>query len=86
MEGEVSEATHQDRVRKLLAQLLVGLLAVVVVLGFATMALSNLLHIKADDLKSLVQLFFTSILTLVSTVIGFYFGSEHKSKHDDKSQ
>ncbi len=54
VEGEVSEATHQDRVRKLLAQLLVGLLAVVVVLGFATMALSNLLHIKADDLKAIV--------------------------------
>lgn len=69
---------HEDVVRKQLAYGLVLLLAGIVVIGFGLFVLGAVLNWDGRNLESLIQLFFTSILTLVSTVIGFYFGSEHK--------
>jgi uncharacterized membrane protein len=69
---------HEDVVRKRLAYALVILLASIVFVGFGIFIAGAILDWPNRDFRSLIQLFFTSVLTLVSTVIGFYFGSEHR--------
>lgn len=69
---------HEDLVRKKLAYGLLVLLSGIVVMGFGLFVTGAILNWNGRNLESLIQLFFTSILTLVSTVIGFYFGSEHR--------
>jgi len=70
----------EDKIRRTIAIALIVLLAVIVGAGFTLMAVARTIGLVPDDLKSLVQLFFTSILTLVSTVLGFYFGAEKRPK------
>jgi uncharacterized membrane protein len=72
-----------DRVRAGLAWYLVGLLGLVVVVGLLYLGFGSWLRIDAAGLESVLQLFFTSILTLVSSVLGFYFGTEHGRSKDD---
>jgi di/tricarboxylate transporter len=81
----IGEATiaPDDHVRRRLAFWLLALLFLIIIAGFIVLAFSKPLGVVADDLKGLVQLFFTSVLTLVSTVLGFYFGAE-KSRRRDK--
>jgi len=69
-----------DRVRRTIAIGLIVLLGIIVAAGFVLLMLSKAIELDPDDLKGLVQLFFTSILTLVSTVLGFYFGAEKRPK------
>jgi hypothetical protein len=74
---------HENTVRKWLAFALLILLALIVILGFVFLALSKILGIEVTDLTGMLQLFFTSVLTLVSTVLGFYFGAERHRKRDE---
>lgn len=77
------EVAPEDKVRQFLAWSLLGLLAFVVLAGFALLSLSHIWEIELGELKSTVQLFFTSVLTLVSTVLGFYFGAEKQRKRSE---
>jgi hypothetical protein len=80
------EVTHHDRVREYLAKLLVWLLGGVLLCGIAIAAFGGLWGVVQEDARALLQLFFTAMVTLVSTVVGFYFGSEHKrSKSEDRN-
>ena len=82
LQGEIT-ITPEDKVRRQLAGWLVALLALVVVAAFVLLCLSDLLSIEPKDLQNMVQLFFTSVLTLVSTVLGFYFGAKKRAKDDE---
>lgn len=76
--GSIGIPGHEDMVRKRLAYSLIILLAGIVAVGFGIFVAGAILDWGDHELTSLIQLFFTSVLTLVSTVIGFYFGSEHR--------
>jgi hypothetical protein len=76
--SDVDVPGHEDMVRKRLAYGLLILLAGIVVIGFSVLVIGALLGWKSETFGSTIQVFFTSVLTLVSTVIGFYFGSEHR--------
>lgn len=85
---DVQVATHDDKVRRELALILIWLLIGVVIAGFVIYVIFMIAKLDSAQLMPLVQLFFTSVLTLVSTVIGFYFGSEYKrgrATHHDRS-
>jgi hypothetical protein len=71
---------HPDNVRRTLAVRLVWFLVGIVVVSFVMFGLTMHFTWDSRDLFALVQVFFTSILSLVSSVIGFYFGSEYVSR------
>ncbi len=62
--------------RKLLANRLVWLLVGTIALGFLLMLLAKPMHMDVDDFRTFFGVIFTAVVTLVSTVIGFYFGSQ----------
>jgi hypothetical protein len=68
--------TPADRVRELLAKRLVWILAATIILGFGLLATTHWTHVAPDDVRSIFELFFTALVTLVSSVCGFYYGSE----------
>lgn len=70
------QITQVDRVRELLAKRLVWLLAATILLGFVMLSTTRWTKLSPPDVKSSFELFFTALVTLVSSVIGFYFGSE----------
>lgn len=76
--SDVDVPGHEDMVRKRLAYGLLVLLAGIVVIGFTVLIIGAIFDWKSENFGSTIQVFFTSVLTLVSTVIGFYFGSEHR--------
>jgi lipid-A-disaccharide synthase-like uncharacterized protein len=83
VKGSVAQIPHVDRVRAGLAWFLVGLLGLIVLVGLFLVGFGSKLGVEFDALKSVLELFFTSMLTLVSSVLGFYFGTEHARSKEE---
>src|SRR5689334_8157795 len=82
VDGQAKIQPH-DAVRRGLAWALVILLALIVVAGLTLLALSRVIGLDPGHLNTTLQLFFTSVLTLVSTVLGFYFGTQKRRSRDE---
>ena len=80
--GGKAEIQPHDAVRRGLAWALVFLLALIVLGGLVLLAISKGIGLDPTHLNATLQLFFTSVLTLVSTVLGFYFGTEKRRSRD----
>lgn len=83
--GNIEIVTYKDKSRRLLALLLWGTLAGTIILGFALLAGAKWLGVDAKNVLSLIQIFFTALVTLVGSATGFYFGSEVKRSGDQQN-
>lgn len=71
------ELPPEGQVRRGLAFFVLWLVVGVVAAGFTLVALTPVLGLNQDSVDSVVQLFFTAIITLAGTVFGFYFASRN---------
>ena len=68
-------APEREKLRGTLALLLVSLLIGIVLLGFVSVWFN---WVAIADLKQLLELVFTPVVTLVGAVTGFYYGERSK--------
>lgn len=76
---DIADRRSARAMRETLALWLVGLLCTVVALAFAALLLdqdSAMLDQRFKDLKSLLDVVVGPVVTLLSTVLGFYFGTQ----------
>ncbi|WP_420368559.1 hypothetical protein [Curtobacterium sp. L1-20] len=78
IDGSITE-DPRDRVRRTLAIFLVCILAGTILAGLLIFAFRKALQLDTEDVRAVVEVFFPSIVTLVGTVMGFYFGTEHRN-------
>jgi hypothetical protein len=63
----------REKVRKWIAVGLFFLLATIVIFALAAMGLK---FVPKDDIKDVLTIFFSPIITLLGTVLGFYYGEK----------
>lgn len=72
--GEPSDVQEQrETMRGILASLMVGILAVVIVTGVVLLANGGLV---ISELEAIAQLILTPLVALVGSVVGFYYGGQ----------
>lgn len=71
-------APHRERLRGLIAVVLVGLFALAIL---ASLAIFWALPDRAGDMKDLLPLVLTPLTSVVSAVLGFYYGAQ--ARRDD---
>lgn len=74
----VVEPVSRDRVRRAIAFALIWILAGTILIGMGLLACQRLLGLETADVRAIVEIFFPSLVTLVGTVMGFYFGTEQR--------
>lgn len=76
---DIADRRSARAMRETLALWLVGLMCAVVALAFTALLLdqdSSMLEQRFKQLKSLLDVLVGPIVTLLSTVLGFYFGTQ----------
>lgn len=82
--ASVEDVTHADKVRKLIVVWLLSILSGTIALGMASVATTKWTTIPADDIRTFFQIVFSAVVTLVSTAVGFYFGTEVRRQGQSK--
>jgi hypothetical protein len=72
----ITEVSLKDLVRKVLATRLLWLLIGTIAGGSGLILYTVIVSKSVADVRGYVEMVFTAVTTLVSTVVGFYFGSE----------
>lgn len=72
------ELPPEDQVRRDLAFFVLYILVGVIATGVLLLALTPFLNLDIRAVESTIQLFFAAIITLASTIFGFYFASRNK--------
>lgn len=83
-ESDVVDVTHADRVRKIIVIWLLSLLSGTIVLGIAAVATVKWTGAATSDVRSIFEIMFSAVVTLVSTAVGFYFATEARKQGPPK--
>lgn len=74
--GSVEVVTHTARVRWLIARNLIRILAATIAGVLALAATSRWTGVSLQEIQATVSPIFTALVSLVSSAVGFYFGTE----------
>jgi hypothetical protein len=76
LQGSIDIHGRREYVRELLAKRLVWVLGLTILAGFLLVATITWTKLNEEDIRSFFGMVFTAIVALVSSVVGYYFGSE----------
>ena len=74
VEKQWNKDKARESMRGVVTSLLLGVLGFIILASFAILVWGN----KFEQLKELLTLIFTPIVTLVGTSVGFYFGEQSR--------
>lgn len=78
-----SNKAKEDSVRQQITFWLLGILAGTIAFSIVLVGFGNLWGADIEDVRSLMEVMFTAVVTLVSTAVGFYFGQRAREKSPD---